>query len=144
MLLFSCSIFWTIQNNMSKFKSKKVNNKLYQRLKQRNFQADKLIMSKNRHDMFVYNLPVYNICKSPQFMDFQPQIIQALKQLPPAERVVALALKNIYEKIRGLYEKEKSEIDSNRLQFTDRYRQLEANVKLLCNTGIKHYCWSQD
>lgn len=38
-------------------------------------------------------------------MEFQPQVKQALKELPAAERVVAIALKNIYEKIRNLYDK---------------------------------------
>lgn len=71
-------------------------------------------------------------------MEFQNEVKQALKQLPPAERVVAIALKNIYEKIKGLYEKEKKEIDGSRIQFADKHKSLEQNVKYLINQGFQH------
>lgn len=57
-------------------------------------------------------------------MELDTEVKQALKELPPAQRVVAIALKKIYEDIRRLYDQEKKEIDDNRIKYFERYRDL--------------------
>lgn len=55
---------------------------------------------------------------------------QALKELPPAERVVAIALKKIYQQIRKIYDDEQKEIDENRLKYHERSKNIEEKVSL--------------
>lgn len=62
------------------------------------------------------------------YMEFPAEVKQALKELPPPERVVAIALKNVYEQIRLLNVQEKQDIDNNRLKYLNKFKEIEQQV----------------
>lgn len=61
-------------------------------------------------------------------MEVQPEVKTAIRELPSAERVVAVALKNIYEQIKQLHSQEKKEVDANHMTFIDKFKQIEKQV----------------
>ena len=67
------------------------------------------------------------------------EVKAALKELPPGERVVALALKNIYEKISQIHEQERNEIEQNHLSFISQFKEVEDKVTHYVNVGCPHY-----
>ena len=62
------------------------------------------------------------------YMEFPAEVKQALKELPPPERVVAIALKNVYEQIRLLNVQEKQDIVNNRLKYLNKFKEIEQQV----------------
>ena len=55
-------------------------------------------------------------------MEFPQEVKTAMNELPPAERVVALALKNIFSQIKSIHEEEQKEIDSSHMEFISRFK----------------------
>lgn len=72
-------------------------------------------------------------------MEFPAEVKQALKELPPPERVVAIALKNVYEQIRLLNVQEKQDIDNNRLKYLNKFKEIEQQVLIKLSLGCPSY-----
>jgi hypothetical protein len=59
-----------------------------------------------------------------ELVEVKEVVKEALEELPAAERVVAIALKKIYQQIKKLYDEEKKENDANRTKYFDLNRQI--------------------
>jgi hypothetical protein len=72
-------------------------------------------------------------------MDLHPEVKTAIKELPPAERVITMALKQIYEKIKELHLAKRKEIETNHMNFNDRFFQIEQQVPSASSLGIQNH-----
>ena len=70
-------------------------------------------------------------------MEVQQEVKSAIKELPPAERVIAVALKAIYEEIKELHSEETKEVSANHLNFIDQFKEIEKKVNMHRSRRVK-------
>ena len=70
-------------------------------------------------------------------MEVQQEVKSAIKELPAPERVIAVALKAIYDEIKELHCEEKKEVDANHLNFIDKFKEIEKKVNIRSSRQAK-------